>query len=192
MITLLIGLLIFLAIHSVRIAAPEWRRARIASMGEGRWKGVYSLVSLIGFVLIIWGYSLARPEAALIYEPPVWMKHVTLTLMLFSFVFLAVSQVRAGRIKPWVRHPMLLAVKIWAVAHLLANGDAASLLLFIGILAWAVIDRISVKRREAAGEVTVMPVGPVTNDIIAIVAGVAIYGLFVWRLHEWLFGVSPL
>jgi uncharacterized membrane protein len=192
MLTLLLGLILFLGIHSVRIAAPDWRNAQIASMGEGKWKGVYSLASLIGFILIIWGYSLARPEAALIYEPPVWMKHVTLTLMLFSFVFLAVSQAPAGRIKAWVRHPMLLAVKIWAVAHLLANGDAASLLLFLGILAWAVIDRISVKRREAAGEVTVIEAGPVTNDIIAIVAGVALYGLFVWRLHEWLFGVSPL
>jgi uncharacterized membrane protein len=192
MLLLILGLVAFLGVHSIRIVAPEWRNAQLASMGEGKWKGVYSLASLIGFILMIWGYSLARPEAVLIYEPPVWMKHVTLTLMLFSFVFLAVSQVPAGRIKAWVRHPMLLAVKIWAVAHLLANGDAASLLLFLGILAWAVIDRISVKRRESAGEVTVIEAGPVTNDIIAIVAGVALYGLFVWRLHEWLFGVSPL
>jgi uncharacterized membrane protein len=192
MLLLILGLVAFLGVHSIRIVAPEWRNAQLASMGEGKWKGVYSLASLIGFILMIWGYSLARPEAVLIYEPPVWMKHVTLTLMLFSFVFLAVSQVPAGRIKAWVRHPMLLAVKIWAVAHLLANGDAASLLLFLGILAWAVIDRISVKRRESAGEVTVIEAGPVTNDIIAIVAGVALYGLFVWGLHEWLFGVSPL
>jgi uncharacterized membrane protein len=189
---LLLGLLLFLAIHSVRIAAPEWRRTQIASMGEGKWKGLYSAASLIGLVLIIWGYALARPEAALIYEPPVWMKHVTLTLMLFAFVFLAVSQVPAGRIKAWVRHPMLLSVKIWAVAHLLANGDAASLVLFLGVLAWAVIDRISVKRREAAGERAEILAGPVMNDVIAIAVGVAVYGLFVWKAHEWLFGVSPM
>jgi uncharacterized membrane protein len=189
---LLFGLLLFLAIHSVRIAAPDWRRAQIASMGLNKWKGLYSAASLIGFVLIVWGYALARPEAAFLYEPPVWMKHVTLTLMLFSFVFLAVSQVPAGRIKAWVRHPLLLAVKIWAVAHLLANGDAASLLLFLGILAWAVVDRISVKRREAAGERAAILAGPVTNDLIAIAIGVALYGLFVWKAHEWLFGVSPM
>jgi uncharacterized membrane protein len=192
MLLLLLGLLLFLGIHSVRIAAPQWRRARIASMGLNKWKGLYSAASLIGFVLIIWGYALARPEAAFLYEPPVWMKHVTLTLMLVSFVFWAVSQLPAGRIKAWVRHPFLLAVKIWAFAHLLANGDAASLLLFLGILAWAVIDRISIKRREAAGEREEIIAGPVTNDLIAVAAGVAVYGLFVWKAHEWLFGVSPV
>jgi uncharacterized membrane protein len=189
--TLLLGLLLFLAIHSVRIVAPEWRRAQIASVGEGKWKGLYSVISLIGLVLIVWGYSISRPEAAFLYEPPVWMKHVTLTLMLFSFVFLGVSQVPAGRIKAAVRHPMLLAVKIWAFAHLLANGDAASLLLFVALLAWAVIDRISVKRREASGEISaVIPAGPVRNDIIGVGLGVVLYVLFVWKLHEWLFGVS--
>jgi uncharacterized membrane protein len=192
MLLLLLGLLIFLGIHSVRIAAPQWRRAQIASMGEGKWKGLYSAASLIGFVLIVWGYSLAWPEAVFIYEPPVWMKHVTLTLMLFAMIFWAVSQVPAGRIKARVRHPLLLAVKIWAVAHLLANGDAASLVLFLGILAWAVIDRISIKRREAAGERAEILAGPVTNDVIAIAVGIAVYGLFVWKAHEWLFGVSPV
>lgn len=192
MLVLVLGLAVFLGIHSVRIAAPEWRRAQIAAMGEGKWKGIYSLVSLIGLVLIIWGYSLARPEAAFFYEPPVWMKHVTLTLMLFSMIFLGVSQVPAGRIKAWVRHPFLLSVMIWAFAHLLANGDAASLLLFLGVLAWAVIDRIAVRRREAAGERDEISAGPVMNDVIAIVSGLAVYGLLVWKAHEWLFGVSPM
>ena len=120
------------------------------------------------------------------------MKHVTLTLMLFSMIFWAVSQLPAGRIKPWVRHPLLLAVKIWALAHLLANGDAASLVLFLSLLAWAVIDRISVKRREAAGEGAEIVAGPVTNDVIAVAVGAAVYGVFVWWAHEWLFGVSPV
>jgi uncharacterized membrane protein len=191
MLLLILGLVAFLGIHSIRIVAPEWRNAQLASMGEGKWKGLYSLASLIGLVLLIWGYSLARPEAAFIYEPPVWMKHVTLTLMLFSMILLGVSQVPAGRIKAAVRHPMLLSIKIWAFAHLLANGDAASLLLFLGLLAWAVIDRISVKRREASGEMAaVIPAGPVTNDIIGVGLGIAIYVLFVWKLHEWLIGVS--
>ena len=189
---LLLGLILFLGIHSARILAPDWRNARIAAMGLNAWKGLYSAASLIGLILIIWGYALARPEAALVYEPPVWMKHVTMTLMLFSFVFWAVSQLPAGRIKPWVRHPLLLAVKIWAFAHLLANGDAASLVLFLSLLAWAVVDRISVKRREAAGEGAVMAAGPVTNDVIAVAVGAAVYVLFVWKAHEWLFGVSPM
>jgi uncharacterized membrane protein len=191
MLLLILGLVAFLGIHSIRIVAPEWRNAQLASMGEGRWKGLYSLASLIGFVLLIWGYGLARPEAAIIYEPPVWMRHVTLTLMLFSMIFLGISQVPAGRIKAAVRHPMLLAVKIWAFAHLLANGDAASLLLFLAVLAWAVIDRISVKRREASGEFpAVIQAGPVTNDMIGVGLGIALYVLFVWKLHEWLIGVS--
>lgn len=189
---LILGLLLFLVIHSVRIAAPDWRRAQIASMGEGKWKGLYSAASLIGFVLIVWGYALARPEAAILYEPPVWMRHVALTLMLVSFIFLGVSQVPAGRIKAWVRHPLLLAVKLWAFAHLLANGDAASLALFLGILVWAVVDRISVKRREAAGERAEILAGPVGNDVIAVAVGIAVYVLFVWKAHEWLFGVSPV
>jgi uncharacterized membrane protein len=191
MLLFIVGLIAFLGVHSIRIVAPEWRNAQLASMGEAKWKGLYSIASVIGFVLLIWGYSFARPEAAFIYEPPVWMKHVTLALMLFSMIFLGVSQVPAGYIKAAVRHPMLLAVKIWAFAHLLANGDAASLLLFLGILAWAVIDRISVKRREVSGEVSAaIAAGPVTNDILGVGLGIVLYVLFVWKLHEWLIGVS--
>jgi uncharacterized membrane protein len=193
MLFLALGLIVFLGVHSIRIVAPEWRNAQLATMGEGKWKGLYSIASVIGFILLIWGYGLARQEAVYFYEPPVWMKHISLTLMLFSFVFLGVSQVPAGRIKAAVRHPMLLAVKIWAFAHLLSNGDAASLLLFLGILAWAVIDRISVKRREASGEVSaVIPAGPVTNDLIGVGLGLLLYVLFIWKLHEWLIGVSVM
>lgn len=191
MLLFILGLIAFLGVHSIRILAPQWRNSQIASMGEAKWKWLYSLASVVGFVLLIWGYSIARPEAAFLYEPPAWMKHVTLTLMLFSMIFLGVSQVPAGRIKAMVRHPMLLSVKIWAFAHVLANGDAASLLLFLGLLAWAVIDRISIKRREASGEVSAhIPTGPLVNDIIGVGLGLAIYLLFVWKLHEWLIGVS--
>lgn len=192
MLILLLGLLTFLGIHSVRIIAPEWRATEISARGLNTWKGLYSLGSLLSFVLLIWGYSLARPEAAFLFEPPTWMKHITLTLMLLAFISLSVSQFPAGRIKPLLRHPMLLAVKLWAFGHLLANGDAASLLLFLAFLAWAIIDRISVKRRELAGERVEIPVGPVSNDLIAVVLGVAAYWLFVWKLHEWLIGVPVI
>ncbi len=147
MIVLIIGIAVFLGVHSLRIVAPRWREARIAAMGEGPWMGVYSLVSLVGFALIVWGFARAWPEAAIIYEPPQWLKHIAVGLMLFAFVFLAVYAFPAGRMKAALKHPMLVAIKVWALAHLLANGDIAALVLFGSFLAWAIVDRISVKRR---------------------------------------------
>src|SRR5262245_43225548 len=129
MLVLILGLIVFLGIHSVRIAAPEWRDRQIAAIGEGPWKGIYSLISIVGFVLLVLGYVMAREVSPVLYEPPVWMKHITVGLMFFSFISLAVSIFPAGRLKPMLKHPLLVAVKIWAFAHLLANGDLASLIL---------------------------------------------------------------
>ena len=137
MIWLVAGLVVFLGVHSVRMLAPGFRDRMIARLGEGAWKGLYSLISLAGLVLLIWGYGQARPDAAIIYEPPVWTRHIAMLLMLFSFILLVASQIPAGYIKKAVKHPMVLAVKIWAFAHLLANGDLASLILFLAFLAWA-------------------------------------------------------
>ena len=187
MLVLIIGLILFLGIHSVRIVAPGWAADRQATMGEGPWKGLYSLVSLAGLVLIVWGYSMARNDV-IVWQPPFWMSHVTALLMLFSLILLAVFQLPAGRIKPAVKHPMLAAVKIWAFAHLLANGDLASIVLFGSFLAWAVVDRISVKRRGVA----VAAPGPVKWDVAALVTGLVLYVLFVFWLHAVLFGVQPL
>lgn len=185
---LVAGLILFLGMHSVRIAAPGWRTARIAAMGDGPWRGLYSAVSLAGFALIIWGFALARPEAPVLYEPPLWVRHVSALLMVFALIALAVYMLPAGRMKPVLKHPMLVSVKLWALAHLLANGDLASILLFGAFLVWAVFDRISVKRRGAP-----LPVaGPVAYDGAALVLGLVLYALFVWRLHAWLFGVAPL
>lgn len=192
MAVLVLGLVLFLGIHSVRIFAPAWREQKLRQWGENRWKGLYSIVSLAGFILLVWGYALAWPAAADLYEPPVWMKHVTALLMLFALVLLMVSQLPAGRIKAMVGHPMLLAVKIWAFAHLLANGDTASLLLFGTFLVWAVLDLISVRRRERAGTAEPAKPGPVRNDAIAIVVGLVLYGVLVGGLHVWLFGASPI
>ncbi|MCA1439455.1 NnrU family protein [Ensifer sp. IC4062] len=188
MFVLILGLLIFLGVHSVRIFAPDWRNRRIAAMGDGPWRGLYSLTALIGFALIVWGFAIARQDAPILYEPPDWTKHVALALMLFAFISLAVFVLPAGRLKPVLKHPMLISVKIWALAHLLANGDLASLLLFGAFLSWAVADRISVKRR---GDKVPAP-GPAKWDLTAAIAGVLLYVLFVWRLHEWLIGVTPL
>lgn len=187
MLVLVIGLILFLGSHSVRIFAPGWSRSRSAAMGENAWKGVYSLVSLLGFVLIVYGYGLARLSSPLLYIPPAWISHVTALLMVFAFIALGIYMLPAGRLKPMLKHPMLVAVKIWAFAHLLANGDLASILLFGAFLAWAVLDRISVKRRGVA----VPAAGPVKQDVAAVALGLVLYGLFVWKLHWWLFGVQP-
>ncbi len=189
MLVLILGIIVFLGIHSVRILSPEFRDAQIRQRGEGGWKGIYSLVSVAGLALIIWGYAPARPEAAFIYEPPTWMKHINALLMLLALISMMVANLPAGKLKPILKHPFLLSIKLWAFGHLLSNGDLASLILFGSFLAWAVWDRIAVKRR---GDMGATVAGPVSNDVIAIVSGVAIYGLFVWKLHEWLFGVSPM
>ncbi|MBB3237872.1 NnrU family protein [Phyllobacterium endophyticum] len=193
MLIFILGIIVFLGVHSVRIAAPEWRLAKIEQWGDNTWKGLYSVISLIGFVLLVWGYGMARPDAPVLYEPPVWMKHITALLMLFAFIFLGIFIARPGRMKPALKHPMLIAIKTWALAHLLANGDLASLILFLSVLAWAVVDRIAIKRQERAGLAApyIVP-GPVSNDVIAIAIGLVLYVLFVWRLHELLIGVPPL
>lgn len=188
MLLLILGLILFLGMHSVRMVTPAWRDGRIAAMGEGPWKGLYSLVSLVGFVLIVWGYGKAWAVAPVLYEPPTWLKHVAALLMFFSFVSAMVSAFPAGRLKPALKHPLLLAVKIWAFAHLLANGDLAAVILFGAFLAWAVADRIALKRRKAP----LPKAGPAKWDVLAVLSGAVLYALFVWRLHLWLIGVPPL
>lgn len=192
MLVLVIGLLVFLGIHSISIVAPAWRARTAARLGEGPWKGVYSIVAAIGLALIVVGYGLARRDPVVLYQPPAAMRHVALLLMLPVFTLLFAAYL-PGRIRTLARHPMLLAVKLWALAHLLANGNAADVLLFGGFLAWAVADRIAVKRRSAADAHTVpaAPAGP-ANDAIALVGGLAVYAVFIGAAHRWLIGVSPL
>ena len=185
---LIAGLAVFLGIHSLRMVAPGWRDARLSAMGEGPWKGIYSLVSLAGLLLLIWGYAMARPEAEILYVPPVWTRHLAWLLMALSFIAMMVFNLPAGRLKPMLKHPMLLSVKLWAFAHLLANGDAASVLLFGAFLVWAVWNRIAVKRRGGA----LPQPGPVVYDLAAVASGLALWALFVFWAHEWLFGVSPV
>ena len=184
------GLVIFLGIHSISIVAPEWRDAQIARRGEKAWKGVYSVVSLIGFVLLIYGYGVARQTPTILYTPPTAMRHFALLLMLPVFPLL-IAAYRPGRIQRATKHPMLLAVIIWALAHLLANGTLADVLLFGGFLIWAAVDRIAVKRRAVQHEVRTAPASK-SNDLIAIVGGLAIYAAVVMGVHRWLIGVSPL
>lgn len=188
MLILILGLVLFLGIHSVRVFAPALRDSQITSGGMGRWKGLYTIISLVGLVVMIWGYGEARLVAPVLYEPPVFMKHINSLLMLIAFIVLMTSYFPAGRLRAAVKHPMITATKIWALGHLLANGDLASVLLFGGFLVWAVLVRISYKRR---GDLGTTIAGPIANDLLPAIAGFAIYALFVWKLHAWLIGVPP-
>lgn len=189
---LLVGLVVFLGVHSISIVAPGWRAAQVARLGEGPWKGLYSVLAAVGLGLLIFGYGAARQSPVVLYTPPPALRHLALLLMLPVFPLLLAPYL-PGRIQAATRHPMLLAVKLWATAHLLANGTLADVLLFGGFLLWAVADRISVKRRApgGAGSAPHAPRRPV-NDAIVVVVGLAPYALFVLRAHQWLFAVSPI
>jgi len=189
MTTLVLGLILFLGVHSVSIVAPAWRDAMRNRLGEGPWKGLYSAVSAAGFVLIVIGVGLARQHSEVLYTPPGWLRHLALLLLVPVFPLLFAVYL-PGRIKSAAKHPMLLATKLWALAHLLANGTAADVLLFGGFLAWAVADRISLKHRAARSVPGAKP-SPM-NDVIAMVGGLAIYVVFLLWAHAWLIGVSPL
>lgn len=187
---LIVGLVIFLGIHSVGIFAPIWREAQIARLGAIPWKGLYSLISAVGLGLIIYGFGVARQTPVVLYAPPQWLRHVALLLMVPVFP-LFIAAYFPGRIKAAAKHPMLLSVKFWALAHLLANGTLADVLLFGSFLAWAVADRIAVKRRAVPRVVPGAPPSPL-NDAIVLIAGLAIYVLVLLWAHQRLIGVSPL
>jgi uncharacterized membrane protein len=186
---LIIGLVLFLGVHSVAIVASDWRDRTLARMGEGPWKGLYSVISIAGFVLLIWGYGLARQTPTVLYMPPVWTRYVTAALMLPVFPLLLAAYL-PGRIRAALKHPMLAAVVFWAFAHLVANGMLADVLLFGGFLVWAVADRLSMKRRPVRVIRTAPPTG--FNDLISVVVGLALYAVFVLWLHAKWFGVWPL
>lgn len=186
---LIAGLVIVLGMHSIAIVAPHAREAARERLGATGWRVLFSLVSLLGFALLVYGFALARHAPIVLYVSPPWLRHITLLLMLSVFPLLLAAYL-PGRIRRTVKHPVLTAVKLWALAHLLANGTLADGVLFGGFLLWAGLDRMSLKRRPQQPTRTA-PEGPY-NDLIAIVAGLAIYALFLWRLHLWLIGVSPL
>ena len=184
---LVLGLVMFLGIHSISIFAPGWRDAMVTRLGAIKWKAaVFGRLIAGDSCLLVHGYSLARQDPVVLYYPPTWTRHLAMLLMLPVFPLL-LSAYLPGRIKAAVKHPMLTATKAWAVAHLLANGMLADVLLFGGFLVWAVLDRISVGKRPVR-EVPGAPPGKF-NDLIAVVGGLLIYGLFVGWAHRHLVGV---
>ncbi|WP_020406421.1 NnrU family protein [Hahella ganghwensis] len=186
MMWLVIGLILFLGGHSISIFAGPWRDAMASRLGEITWKGIYSVVALVGFILIVVGYGEARVDPMVLFTPPAWLRHVTMLLMIPVFPLLLATYL-PGRIKTAVKHPMLIAVKTWALAHLLANGMLADLLLFGGFLIWAVADRISMKHRTQRS-IPGAPPGK-ANDIIAVVGGLGIFVAFALWGHQWLIGM---
>lgn len=190
MLALVLGLVIFLGMHSTRLFAADWRERQVERLGQGAWKGLYALVSLVGLVLIIWGYGQARLSPEWLWVPPVWTRHLAALLTIPAFILLAAAYVPGTHIRARVGHPMLLGVKFWALAHLIANGTLADLLLFGGFLAWAVALFIVLRRRDRLAGIS-YPARGVSRDLIAVVLGVAGFAVFALVLHEPLIGVRP-
>lgn len=187
---LLLGLVLFLGTHSIRIFADDWRARQIARLGQGPWKGLYSLAAIVGFVLIVWGYGLTRETSVHLWVPATWTRHLAALLTLLSFVLLAASHVPGNRLKARLGHPMVLGVKVWALAHLLANGRLGDVVLFGAFLVWAVLDFRSARRRDRT-EGVARPAGKASKDLVAIIAGAVLWGVFAFALHGWLIGVRP-
>lgn len=187
---LVLGLVLFLGVHSVRIVADDWRSAQIARRGEKAWKGFYTLLSIVGFVLIVWGYGQARTEPVFLWQPPLWTKHLASLFVLLAFVLLAAAYVPRNAIKARLHHPMVASVKLWAFGHLLANGTLADVLLFGSFLVWAVFTFRAARRRDRAAG-TLYPPGTVRGTALTLVAGVAAWVVFALWLHAWLIGMRP-
>ena len=188
---LILGLILFLGVHSVRIFADPWRSAQLARLGEGPWKGLYSLASIIGFVLLLWGFGQARAATLVLWSPPFWTQYVAAVLTLIALVLIVAAYVPGTRIKAWLHHPMVLGIKVWAFAHLISNGTVADVVLFGSFLVWAIADFASSRRRDRAAG-TVYPAGTAGKDVVAVVVGVVAWAVFLFWLHGWLFRVRPL
>lgn len=187
---LLAGLAVFLGVHSVRIFADDWRTARIAAMGPNGWKALYSVISIVGFVLIVYGYGLSREAPVDLWNPPRWTRHLAALLTLPVFILIAAAYVPGTHIKATLKHPMILGVKAWALAHLLSNGRLADVILFGAFLAWAILDFRAARQRDRQQGLTYAAAG-VTRDIVVVVIGLAAWAAFALYLHAPLIGVRP-
>ena len=190
MTALILGLLLFLGVHSVRIVADGWRSRTRARLGEGRWKGLYTLLSLAGLALIVWGFGQARAAPVVLWTTPVWARHGAGLLMLISLVLLVAAELPGNRIKAALHHPQVLGVKVWALAHLLANNTLADLLLFGSFGLWAVLAFRAARQRDRA-QTLQYPAGNWRATALTVLIGVALWALLAFWAHGWLFGVRP-
>jgi uncharacterized membrane protein len=187
---LIVGLLVFLVSHSVGVAAPDWRERQVQRIGLGPWKLAYSALSIIGLALIIWGYGIARANPVVVWVSPAWTRHVTALLTVIAFVLVAAAYVPGTRIKAAIGHPMTAGIALWAFSHLLANGRLNAVILFGGLLVWALVTFVSRRRRDReAGRIH--PAGSLARDAIAVVAGVVASIAFALYLHGPLIGTRP-
>jgi uncharacterized membrane protein len=190
MLILIIGLIAFLGLHSLRVVAEPWRAGKVAALGEMRWRGLYSIGSIVGLGLIVWGFALARKTTPVVWTPPLALHYVTALLVLVSFVLLAAAYVPGTTIKAVTGHPMTLGIKTWALAHLLSAGTLADILLFGSFLVWAVLVYRAARRRDRAAG-TPRATGALSRDALAALIGVVAWVAFAGRLHEWMIGVRP-
>jgi uncharacterized membrane protein len=191
MAALVLGLVLFLGMHSTRIVAEGWRAGMVERLGDRGWKALYSMLSIAGFVLIVWGYSLARQSPTVLWNPPpVALRHAVSLLTLVAFVLLVAAYVPANHLKVKLRHPMIIGVKVWAFSHLIVNNTLADLVLFGSFLVWAVLDFRSARRRDRT--LVTVPDAVMSRTVITVVVGVAAWAVFAFWLHRAWIGVSPL
>jgi len=190
MLLLILGLVVFLGVHSVRLFADPWRSRQIAALGQNAWKGLYSVLSIGGFVLVVVGFGQARQHPQLLYVPPVWLRHVNALFTLTAFVLVAAAYVPRNHVKAAVGHPMLAGVKIWALGHLLAAGMLHDVILFGAFLVWAVADFTASRRRDRRAGV-VYPPGTLAGDLLTVAIGIGAWAAFAFWLHARWIGVAP-
>ena len=188
---LILGLLIFLSNHSIKMVAPQWRARFVENYGANTWKTLYSLFSLSGLLLIIYGYGLSRTEAVFLWNPPLWTRHIALVLTWLAFILLAAAAVKNNHIKQRLGHPMYAGIKIWAFAHLLANGRLSDVLLFAAFMVWAIAG-FSISRRRDRRDGISRPDANIKGTLVTVAAGSMVWAVIVFGLHQWLIGVSPL
>jgi uncharacterized membrane protein len=188
---LILGLVLFLGMHSLRIFADGWRARQIARLGLKHWKALYAVVAIVGFVLICWGFGLARQHPVLLYVPPLWLRHLNALFTLIAFVLLAAARVPRNGLKARLHHPQVLAVKVWAFGHLLATGMLHDVVLFGAFLLWAIVLFAASRRRDRVAG-TVYPAGTLRGNVLTVVIGVAAWAAFALWLHLWLIGVNPM
>jgi len=184
------GLVVFLGLHSLRIVAGDWRAQQMARMGEGPWKAIYSLLSIAGFVLLIWGFGEARQHPQLLYVPPMGLRHANALFTLIAFVLVAAAYVPRNHLKAKLGHPMYAGIKIWALGHLLATGMLHDVVFFGAFLIWAVAG-FTVSRRRDRHTGVVYPSGTLPGDLLTLVIGAAIWAAFAFWLHAKWIGVAP-
>ena len=191
LIALIVGLVLFVGVHAVRVFAEPWRQRQIARWGESGWKGAYSVVSLLGFLILLWGFAQARQGAAPLFWWPdgvaKGLRHAVALLMLPAFWLTVAAYVPRNHLKAAVKHPMTLSVKLWAAAHLLVNHSLPDLLLFGSFLAWAILCFRAARRRS----VQVDP-GTAVGTSVTLLLGTAAYLLFAFVIHAAWLGVHPL